>query len=54
MTMTAPVKQGVRMPESTPLLTPVKMKIFIFNRRDIENNTWAHVDIGFLFERLTQ
>ena len=54
MTMTAPVKQGVRMPESIPLLIPVKMKIFIFNRRDIENNTWAHVDIGFLFERLTQ
>ena len=54
MTTTAPIKQGVRMPESTPLMIPVKMKNFIFNRRDIENNTWAHVDIGFLFERLTQ
>ena len=54
MTTTAPIKQGVRMTESTPLLIPVKRKIFIFNRRDIENNTWAHVDMGFLFERLTQ
>ena len=54
MTTTAPIKQGVRMPESTPLLIPAKTKIFIFNRRDIENNTWAHVDMGFFFERLTQ
>ena len=40
MTTTASIKQGVRMPESTPLLTPVKMKILIFSQRDIENNTW--------------
>ena len=54
MTTTASIKQGVRMPESTPLLISAKMKMFIFNRRDIENNTWAYVNMGFFFERLTQ
>ena len=51
MTTTAPVKQDAW---KHTFIDPCENENFNFNQRDIENNTWARVDMGFLFERLTQ
>ena len=52
MTTTAPIKQDAW---KHTFIDPCENENFNFqSARYIENNTWAHVDTGFLFERLTQ